>query len=150
MSPRPEPSGRAVYGQVDDLDIVGQHDRRFVRLRFKFIKRCYAVIWHGVSSRNGCFYEKCLRPTVQIKCTSPMCFFILTCKPCNFISCYQLLQLQIMEKGTDLFTVLYIQKSTSNVLQSVCVVATSPVVLRWLCDSPRTGCAKLLLSSLSR
>jgi len=27
MSPRPEPSGRAVHGQVDGLDTVGQHDR---------------------------------------------------------------------------------------------------------------------------
>jgi len=24
---------------------------------------------------------------------------------------------------------------------SACIVVTSPVVLRWLCDSPRTGCA---------
>jgi len=24
----------------------------------------------------------------------------------------------------------------------LCLVATFPVVLRWLCDSPRTGCAR--------
>jgi len=25
--------------------------------------------------------------------------------------------------------------------EAYAIVATSPVVLRWLCDSPRTGCA---------
>jgi len=32
LSHRPEPSGRAVYGEVDGLDIGGQHGRQFVLL----------------------------------------------------------------------------------------------------------------------
>jgi len=33
LSHRPEPSGHAVHGEVDGLDIGGQHGRRFVLLR---------------------------------------------------------------------------------------------------------------------
>jgi len=33
LSHRPEPSGRAVHGEVDGLDIGGRHGRRFVLLR---------------------------------------------------------------------------------------------------------------------
>jgi len=33
LSHRPEPSGLAVHGEVDGLDIAGQHGRRFVLLR---------------------------------------------------------------------------------------------------------------------
>jgi len=33
LSHRPEPSGHAVDGEVDGLDIGGQHGRRFVLLR---------------------------------------------------------------------------------------------------------------------
>jgi len=33
LSHRPEPSGHVVHGEVDGLDIGGQHGRRFVLLR---------------------------------------------------------------------------------------------------------------------
>jgi len=35
LSHRPEPSGHAVHGKVDGLDIGGQHGRRFVLLRHR-------------------------------------------------------------------------------------------------------------------
>jgi len=37
---------------------------------------------------------------------------------------------------------IFTSRTTTAVLKwGACTVATSPVVLRWLCDSPRTGCA---------
>jgi len=33
-------------------------------------------------------------------------------------------------------------KRINKMLFGHCTVATSPVTLHWLCDSPRTGCAR--------
>ena len=51
LSHRPEPSGYAVHGEVDGLDIGGQHGRRFVLLRHTH--RPQRRPYHICTSRSG-------------------------------------------------------------------------------------------------
>jgi len=56
LSHRPEPSGRVVRGEVDGLDIGGQHGRRFVLLRHTHMpQRPYPIC----TGRSGNVRHRC-------------------------------------------------------------------------------------------
>ena len=52
LSHRPEPSGHAVHGKVDGLDIGGQHGRRFVFLRHTHRpqRRTHSIVQAGAET----------------------------------------------------------------------------------------------------
>ena len=54
LSHRPEPSGRSVHGEVDELDIGGWHGRRFVLLRHthRTKRRPYPFVQAGAETSN--------------------------------------------------------------------------------------------------
>ena len=57
LSHRPEPSGHAVHGEVDGLDIGGQHGRRLILLRHTHRpqRRPYPIC----TSRSGNVWHRC-------------------------------------------------------------------------------------------